>query len=265
MSRVYAFLLALVFAVCSSGMGQDRPAAQPSPPSQIEPDAAQPPEKRRVGAKEPDAEPPLRQEHIIYLPFKNLRDVFEDEDSSIVLPYAQFLEMWNRLVQPDQPPIAPPVNGVITRADYVGAVRGELVHLEATLDVEVLSAEWARLPVGFGDAAIGSARTEDGAVLLRGIGEGRYELLVRGQGKHQIKLSLVTGVKSATEGRSFAIECPSVGVSNLELEIPEEDLAVQVTPRRTSELQADPQGATRVRAVLGSTSQFAVSWQPKSR
>jgi len=248
-------------------MTQDAPVAQPANETQTTPDGAQPPTAHPPSKKQPGAsgvKPPLRQEHVIYLPFKNLRDVFEDEDSSIVLPYAQFLEMWNRLVQPDQQPVKPPVNGVITRADYIGAVKGELVHLEATLDVEVLSAEWARLPVEFGDAAIGSARTEDGAVLLRGVAEGRYELLVQGQGKHQIKLSLVTGVKSATEGRSFSVQCPAVGVSNLELEIPEEDLAVQVTPRRTSELQADPNGTTRVRAVLGSTSQFTVGWQPKS-
>ncbi|NQT14817.1 MAG: hypothetical protein HQ582_18835, partial [Planctomycetes bacterium] len=248
MSRVYGFPLALVLALSSSVVGQDAPAAQPPPPAE----AAS------------SAEPPLRQEHVIYLPFENLRDVFEDEDSSIVLPYAQFLEMWNRLVEPAEQSIEPPVNGVITRADYVGSVRGELVHLEATLDVEVLSAQWARLPVQFGDAAIASAQTEDGAVLLRGVGEGRYELLVRGQGKHQIKLSLVIGVKSATEGRSFAVQCPAVGVSNLELEIPEQDLAVQVVPRRTSELRSDSEDATLVRAVLGSTNQFTVSWQPKS-
>jgi len=264
MSRVHVFPLALLFALASFGMGQDKPAAQPPSSPQAATPAAQPADAEHPGTKEPDAKLSLRQEHIIYLPFKNLRDVFEDEDSSIVLPYAQFLEMWDRLIQTERPPISPPVNGVITRADYVGAVKGELVHLEATLDVEVLGAEWARLPVAFGDAAIGSARTEDGAVLLRGVGEGRYELLVRGQGKHQIKLSLVTGVKSATEGRSFAVGCPAVGVSNLELEIPEKDLAVQVTPRRTSELQADPKGATRVKAVLGSTDQFTVSWQPKS-
>ncbi|MBU4272642.1 MAG: hypothetical protein KKA28_12340 [Planctomycetes bacterium] len=269
MSRVYVFSLVLVFSLGSSGLGQDAPSAPPSLPTQTAPRAEQPPatqpaDKKQPGTKESNARPPLRQEHVIYVPFKNLRDVFEREDSSIVLPYAQFLEMWNRLIQPDQQPIKPPVNGVITRADYVGSVRGELVHLDATLDVEVLSAEWARLPVQFGDAAIGSARTEDGAVLLRGVGEGRYELLVRGQGKHQIKLGLVTGVKSAAEGRSFTVQCPAVGVSNLELEIPEKDLAVHVTPRRTSELRSVPKDATRVRAVLGSTKQFTVSWQPKS-
>ncbi|MBN2292273.1 MAG: hypothetical protein JXM70_07605 [Pirellulales bacterium] len=286
MLRVYVLSLTLVLALGSSGWGQDAPPAKPSPPVKVvpkvkkpatknpiapkpaakKPIARQSAEKKQSGAKAkaPDAKPPLRQEHIIYLPFENLRDVFEHEDSSIVLPYAQFLEMWNRLVQPDKQPIKPPVNGVITRADYMGSVKGEQVHLEATLDVEVLSAEWAQLPVEFGDAAIGAARTKDGAVLLRGVGQGRYELLIRGKGKHQIKLSLVTAVRSAVEGRSFTIQCPAVGVSNLELEIPEKDLAVHVTPHRTSELHSDVWDTTRVRAVLGSTKQFTVSWQPKS-
>ena len=270
MSRVYGFPLFLALALSSSVVGQDTPDGQPPPKTEAAanlgqpPGAGQPPAERPSGPAESAAQRPLPQEHVIYLPFEKLRDVFEDEDSSIVLPYAQFLEMWNRLVQPDQAPIRPPVNGVITRADYVGSVKGELVHLEATLGVEVLGAEWARLPVQFGDAAIGSARTEDGAVLLRGVGDGQYELLVRGEGKHEITLSLVIGVKSATEGRSFSVQCPAVGVSNLEVQIPEEDLAVQVTPRRTSELEPDLKNATRVRAVLGSTNQFTVSWQPKS-
>ncbi len=60
------------------------------------------------------------------------------------------------------------------------------------------------------------------------------------------------------------MQCPAVGVSNLELEIPERDLAVHVVPQRTSELRSDSKDVTRVRAVLGSTNQFTVSWQPKS-
>jgi hypothetical protein len=257
MSRAYTVSLALVFVIAVSAVGQEK--------------AAQTADKMRPGtdtAKPSDAKPPLRQEHVVYVPFKNLRDVFEREDSSIVLPYAQFLEMWNRLIQPDQAagPVKPPVNGVIARADYVGLVKGELVQFDAILDVEVLGDQWAQLPVQFGDAAIGSAQTEDQSVLLRGIGQGQYELLARGRGKHRIKLSLVTAVKSGTEGRSFSVQCPAVGVSNLELQIPEKDLTVHVAPQRTLELQADAavKDATRLRAVLGSTNQFTVSWQPKS-
>ena len=261
--RVYGFFLALVLAINSLLPAQDK-TAEPPPPAETAPDVTQVPDDKVFTGKEPDGDATLPQEHVIYVPFENLRDAFEKEDSSIVLPYAQFLEMWERLTKPERPIEVPPVNGLITRADYVGKVKGDLVQLEGTLDIDVLSSGWARLPVEFGDAAIGSARADDGAVLLRGVGDGKYELLVEGQGKHKITLTLVVGVKSTAEGHSFVVQCPAVGVSNLELEIPETDLAVQVTPRRTSELRSTGKEATQVRAVLGSTSQFTVSWQPKS-
>jgi len=118
--------------------------------------------------------------------------------------------------------------------------------------------------VEFGDAAIGAARAADDSVLLRGVGEGRYELLIRGRGKHRITLDLVANVKSAPAARSFVVQCPAVGVSTLELDIPEPDLAVHVTPRRTAETCRTDKQSTRIRAALGSTKQFTVSWQPKS-
>ena len=264
MLRLYVLPLVLALAIGSSGMGQEAPHGKPAASGQPAADVEQPRVAQPAGKQPPGLESGLQHERVIYVPFKKLSDVFEREDSSIVLSYGQFLEMWNRLVQPALQPVKPPVSGVITRADYAGSVKGDLAYLDATLDVEVLGAEWTQLPVQFGDAAIGSSRSEDGAVLLRGVGEGQYEFLVRGQGEHQIKLSLVTGVKSGPEGRSFTMQCPAVGVSNLELEIPERDLAVHITPQRTSELRAEAKDATRVRAVLGSTNQFTVGWQPRS-
>ncbi|MBM4091779.1 MAG: hypothetical protein FJ276_20485 [Planctomycetes bacterium] len=213
---------------------------------------------------DPNASGSLLQEHIIYIPFEKLREVFEKQDSSIVLPYAQFLEMWNRLTQGKPADVPLPVHGVISRAEYAGTVQGERVLLDVSLDIEALTAGWARIPVTFGEAAIGSAQSPDGTVLVRGVGEGQYELLVKGQGKHQVKLSLVIGVQTATEGRSITVQCPPVGVSNLELKIPERNLAVQVTPRRVLELREDIPDTTHVVATLGSTNQFVVSWQPKS-
>ena len=262
MLRVPLGSMFLGFVLATLALGQDVLPDQP-PPS-----TAEPPDIKQA-APEPDAgeapaETPLRQEHVIYLPFENLREALKDDDSSIVLPYAQFLKMWNRVIQPEAADAGPPVDAVITRADYVASVRGDLVRLEATLAVEVLGDEWARLPVQFGDAAIGSAESKDESVLLRGIGQGQYELLVRGQGKHEIKLSLMVGVTSSAEGRSFTVQCPAVGVSNLQLEIPEPELAVQVVPRRTSQRLAGPENATHMRVVLGATDRFTVSWQPQA-
>ncbi len=269
MFRLSVFFLALLFSIGGAAMAKDSPSVPPPSSMKAMTHDQQPPVKQAADEKKPnkkknDARGSLPQEHVIYIPFKNLPDVFEREDSSIVLPYAQFLEMWTRLSAPHQKPVRPPVDGVITRADYIGSVKGELVDLEATLDVEVLDAEWARLPLRFGDAAIGSARSEDGAALLRGAGEGQYELLVRGKGRHQVKLGLTAGVKSSAEGHSVTVQCPAVGVSNLELRIPAKDLTVHLTPQRTLQQQSDSKDATSIRAAIGSTSQFTVSWRPKS-
>ncbi len=262
MSRVVGLAVVLVVMIGRSGLADDRADAQPATIVQEEAESGQ------ADADGPDGSPvassEVRQEHIIYLPFEKLGEVFGREDSSILLPYAKYLEMWNRLTLPEPLPVEPPVEAVIARADYNGSVRGDLVHLEATLEVEVLGAGWARLPLEFGDAAVGSAVHEDGKVLLRGIGQGRYELLVQGQGRHTIRLNLVAAVQTAAEGRSFTLLCPVVGVSKLELQISEPDLAVHVTPRRTFEMRSDREDATEIQAVLGSTDRFTVSWHPAS-
>ncbi len=277
MSRVLAVAVILGFVFSRFATAQDAlpdpppPTAEPAPsaeaPSAEAPSAEAPsaePAAQAEGAVGRPSEQPIGQEHVIYLPFEKLREALKDEESSIVLPYAQFLKMWDRPAESDPPPPGPPVEGVITRADYVASVRGDQVHLEAALAVEVLGDAWARLPVRFGDAAIGAATAKDDAVLLRGVGEGHYELLVRGKGTHEVKLNMVVGVTTTPEGRSFTVECPAVGVSNLELEIPEPELSVQVVPRRTSQRLPGPEDATRLRVVLGATERFTVSWQPEA-
>ena len=104
MSRPHVLFLALLFATGATDAAQDAPsaaapaAAQPGPAAKTPP-AAQPAGSKQRGTKAAEAKPPLRQEHVIYVPFKNLRSVMDREDASIVLPYAQFLEMWERLAQ----------------------------------------------------------------------------------------------------------------------------------------------------------------------
>jgi len=230
MSRACGILLLWVLLAGNAVHGQDSsPATAPSettpmPPSESASPSAEdtpttpalPGDVAETGQPEPtapqtdpptaEAQGPLPQEHIIYLPFDKLHDVFEKQDSSIVLPYAQFLDMWNRLTQakPGAQPL--PVHGVISRAEYVGTVQGERVLLDVSLEIEALTADWARIPVMFGEAAIGSAQSPDGTVLVRGVGEGQYELLVKGPGKHQVKLGLVIAVQAATEGRSSTVQ-----------------------------------------------------------
>ncbi len=251
--------LALVPTLIGLAAAQDGPAAT----SQDDPKAvAKPQDKKKADAKSDD--PAAREEHVIYVPYKNLADVFEKQGASVLMPYAQFLEMWAKVLGPLAPaPVKPPINGIISRADYSGAVDGDLVRLDAKLTVEVLGDDWARLPVQFGDAAVGRATNDDGSVLWRGVGNGNYELLAHGRGKHTVTFELVARVQASTDGKSFTLQCPPVGVSNLELTIPTGELAVHVAPRQTSEVNGGDKDKTKVQAVLGSTDRFTVTWQPK--
>jgi hypothetical protein len=252
-------VLALIPTLIAVATAQERPAAS----NQDEPRAAAgAQDKKKTDPKNDD--PAAREEHVIYVPYKNLSDVFEKQGASVLMPYAQFLEMWAKVLGPLAPPPAkPPINGIISRADYSGAVEGDLVRLSAKLTVEVLGDDWARLPVQFGDAAVGRATNDDGSVLWRGVGDGNYELLAHGRGKHTVTFELVARVQASTDGKSFTLQCPPVGVSNLDLTIPTGELAVQVTPRQTSEVNGGDKDKTKVQAVLGSTDRFTVTWQPK--
>ncbi len=260
MFRGLIFAVAILLTVGRIGLGQEDPR-NPSP-EDFEPhppvsDVANPLE---VAA---DAEAlPLRQEHIIYVPYENLQQALEDVGASVVLPYAELLGMWDRWAKPEAPAPSPPVAGVITRADYAGVVREDWVELDATLSIEVLQDGWARLPLSFGSAAIGRIQAEDEAVLLRGREDGKCELLVQGRGQHQIRLGLMAAVEADAEGRRFALNCPAVGISQLELELPEANLSVQVLPQGATQVVSEPGEPVRIRTALGATEHFAVHWQP---
>ena len=122
--------------------------------------------------------PPTDWERLIYLPYKNLKQVFEKEGAAVFMPYAQFLRMWDKThVGNMRDPAKPPVNAVITSAAYTGRITGDVAQIEAALTVQVLGRPWVELPIQFGDAAIGKVSSSDEKVLLQATGNGTYALL----------------------------------------------------------------------------------------
>src|SRR5262249_54092157 len=63
--------------------------------------------------------PPSDWERLVYLPYKNLKQVFEKEGAAVFMPYGQFLKMWAGLRPTNlQAPAKPPVAAVISQASY---------------------------------------------------------------------------------------------------------------------------------------------------
>src|SRR5262249_11945489 len=96
-----------------------------------------------AGVDREAAPAPSDWERLVYLPYKNLKQVFEKEGAAVFMPYGQFQKMWDKMRVVDlRDPAKPPVKAVITDAAYTGTIAGDIARIEAALTIEVLGKPW---------------------------------------------------------------------------------------------------------------------------
>ncbi len=209
-----------------------------------------------------NAKPPA--EHVIYVPFKNLRAIFEKQGSSVFLTYQEYLSLWEKAWgKALQDASIPPVPGIISSAKYVATVEQDIAKIHATFTVQVLKPGWGEIPVKFGGAAIGKITSAPGKVMLRGVGPGEYGLLFSEIGEHTVTLEMTARVLTAPEGRSLELQVPTVGLTSFELAVPDSDQTIEVEPKLLQEAVEAAPKTTRIRANLGSTDKIAAKWHPR--
>ncbi|MAX35404.1 hypothetical protein [Gimesia sp.] len=203
-------------------------------------------------------------DRLIYIPFKNIKDVFNKSDATIFMPYLEYLELWARSAGPgtDQE-LNFPAKAVVTSSSYQAEIQENVARIQCDLTIQVLGDPWVEVPLQFGEAAIGKVSSPKSKVFLRGTGKGSYTLLLSEKGEHQIQIELLTRVKNSPEGRSFEFVCPTVGITTLELLIPEADQSVKITPQLVRLPTSSPADATRVKSTLGATGQISALWYPR--
>jgi len=203
-------------------------------------------------------------DRLIYVPFKNIKDVFNKSDATIFMPYLEYLKLWSQAAGINtEGGINFPVKAVVTNSSYTGTVEENVVRINCNLTVQVMGDPWVEVPLRFGKAAIGKVSSAKSKVFLRGTGNGSYALLLSEKGEHQVQIELLTRVKNSPEGRSFQFECPTVGITSLELTIPEADQTVKITPQLVRLPIESPPKATLVKSTLGATNQITVLWYPR--
>ncbi|MEZ6130868.1 MAG: hypothetical protein R3C59_19535 [Planctomycetaceae bacterium] len=245
-SRVFVWFLACLFLGTSLTVAQE------------ETDNAATPAKEDGGLAEWD--------RLIYVPFKELQKVFDNQDASAVIPYAEYLELLKTYMNRDNAAAKSP-DAVITSSAFTGQVEKDVVRLQAEFRITVLKEDgWAHLPVTFGQSAVGKVTSSDEKnVLLRGVGNGKYELLLKTAGQQTVTVELLAAVKTSPENRSFVIECPAVGISELTLTIPEPEQSVEIAPLQVLlPTEGDNKEQTVVKASLGATERFEVRWNPEA-
>ncbi len=109
-------------------------------------------------------------DRLIYVPFKELQKVFDNQDASVVLPYAEYLDLLKRAINNGAQTTANQ-DAVMMSTNWSAVVEKDLARITAEFKINVLKEEgWATLPVNFGAAAIGKVEPNDGSVLLKGAG-----------------------------------------------------------------------------------------------
>lgn len=202
-----------------------------------------------------------RSEHVIYVPYSKLSDVFEKETRNVLLPFAEYQRLWDTVRKLGATITKPPVPAVISDLEYTGTVTGEMAQLKAKLIIDVLADDWVKLPLPFKDAAI--TKSEGGT--LAADGAGGYFLLFNHRGKHTVTLDLTATVTRSPEGRKLVLAGPVAGSTTLELSLPEPGLDVEVAPKLATTQVRPADQRTQVRAVLGATDTVSVAWRGKAQ
>ncbi|MDA0282744.1 MAG: hypothetical protein O3B86_05265, partial [Planctomycetota bacterium] len=201
-------------------------------------------------------------ERLIYLPYKNLKDVFEKHGSTVFMPYADYVKRWQQGNQPQAKNI---VEAVITESHYTATVDRSLLRVRARLTIQVLGKPWVEVPIQFGSAAVGKLTVEDGKqVLLKGTGNGTYSLLFGQAGEHSVEIELATAIQASPDGRKVEFNVPPVGVTTFELAIPEADNTVELLPHLITLPVEAAATETRIKANLGATAKISASWHPRT-
>ncbi len=259
MKSCCAFACSL-YVLLISGLTAAAQQAEAVPGEAVPPATPQPAPPTAAVADPPSG--PL--ERLIYVPFRELQKVFNNPDASVILPYSEYLQLLQKALE-NAPRTTANEDAVITSSSWSAVVEKDIVRISAELQINVLRQDgWAALPVTFGAAAIGRVEPADGSVLLKGLAEGQYSLMLKGAGQKTVRLELLAAVQTSPENRSFAIQCPPTGIADLTVSIPEPDQSVTIAPLQVL-LPAEPvAGRTLVKASIGAVTSFDVRWSPKA-
>ena len=206
-----------------------------------------------------DAEPKQPELHKIYVPFEKLDEVLGTDKERVMVPYKEFLELWNLKYGPKASPDKPPVPFLVESARYDGRVSEGVALFEAEIGIVVFDDAWHRIPLGFGKVAFEEVTVDGAPGVLVPAGEG-YELLLRGKGPHTVKARFVAGIARGKEMATCAFDVPSVPVHRLSFRVPGKGTEIKLEPARahTTTTEGDE---TVLLAFLGPQQSLQLTWR----
>lgn len=213
-------------------------------------------------------EPPSK----VYVPYRQLKSVFEKEQQGVFLPYRDFQKLWQAAQGKPADVSEAPFAYLISTARFDGKVEEEIASIRLELTIDVLSDGWVRIPLELGEVAVSQAtlldKNDAKVDPLLQVVNGQYIFTVRGTGRYVLALDFVRQLETQPGLAVLKYRLPLAAITTLELLIPEENLKVDIEPMlaaTTSQAKIEQTGATRLQAFLGPAQQVRLSWKPKTQ
>ena len=201
-------------------------------------------------------------ERSIYLPYKDLKDVFENDGRGVFLPYREFLDLWNQLqVEQEEKSVTPPADGILSAAQYTASIDGDVVKIIAALKIESFKDGWAVLPLIKSGLNIAEAKT--GKATLR-LGDAGYELLLPENGSYDLELTIYSRITRSAGRNSVQLNLPKTAVSKFEMLVPGSGWEFEIKPGTAFNAKPATDGDaadTMLAFFFGEGEGVEVSWQ----
>ncbi|MHC4168955.1 MAG: hypothetical protein ACYSWQ_18545, partial [Planctomycetota bacterium] len=90
----------------------------------------------------------------VYVPYKELKGVFEKEGQGVFLPYTEFQKLWRAARDKPQAVVEAPFEYLVSTARFSGQVAEEIASLKLELTIDILTDEWVQVPLGLSEVAV---------------------------------------------------------------------------------------------------------------
>lgn len=211
----------------------------------------------------------------VFVPYDKIGDAGLDAKQSVMLPYAEFLQMRGaaKALAPEAklPPIAS-----IVQSTFRGTVEGEVARFEAEIVIEAAAKPEDQLEIRlpFPGASVQSARVEEAkpsggaaagfgslAPLADGTG---LALHAQGEGQRTVKLTLAVPLVSEGAARRMEFGVPRSAASGLTLRVPAETTIKDTEGGLPATVVAVKEGGWEIQATCGSRDKILLVYRPKT-
>jgi len=201
----------------------------------------------------------------IFVPYDKMKGPELGNDTSIMVPYAEFLKLKNASDDKGDDPDFKAIASLV-QATYKGIAIDNIVEFEAELQIEVLAKKKDILEImlPFKNAAISSAILEGAPASLsspEGHNEEGLKIILPGEGKRTLKLKLALPVKFNGAVKIIDMGLPRAAASSVEVNTGEDIILEHDMGATPASVSQDDAGICTIRASAGSGNRVLIPYR----